>query len=247
VIKLDAGVSWQGYLSVDNSSNSSVIATGRHGPSGQIASYTGGGANTQTAVAHSSADGWMLVANRRAAGTGSIPVLSKYPIGGSPTHTAGGAGQNNQTSQAGGRVVFGQINGSDFFKGRLAVAAIWTTDLSDANLESLVTSFTRANWLSLSPAGLWDELDAFSTDHTGNGASQTSLVGTTDDADDPSGWGSWGAGGGPTTHNASATIGATSSVSATGDNGEALPDTFVRVSGAWVAVDRVTRVGGAWV
>jgi len=193
VIKLDAGVVWQAYLSNDNALNSSLVAMGRQGSSGNLASYTGGGANTQAAIPHSSADGWMLVATRRAAGNGQIPRLSKYPIGGSPTHTDAGGVQDNNASQS--RVVFGQINNSDFFKGRLAVAAEWNTPLTDSQINSLVTTFTRANWLSLSPAGLWDELDAFATDHTGNGAARTSLVGTADDADDPAGWTGWAAAG----------------------------------------------------
>lgn len=195
LIKLDSGVSWQAFLGNEAPVTGSEIAMGRHN-SGVIATYSQGGIGASTGVAIDSTDGWVLIATTRAAGTGVIPTHHKYPIGGSATHTAATGARDNQASQVGGKIVFGQIDGSDFFKGRLAVAAEWTTALSDANIESLVTNLTRAHWLSLSPVGLWDELDAFNTDHTGGGASRTSLVGTTDDADDPAGWGSWAAAGG---------------------------------------------------
>jgi hypothetical protein len=96
------------------------------------------------------------------------------------------------SSQAGGTVRFGEIDGADFFKGRMAACALWKSALSQANKESLQT-LTRANWLSLSPDGLWDATDQFATDQTGNGATRTTLVGTTSDADDPAGWASWAA------------------------------------------------------
>lgn len=189
VVKLDAGVSWQSYLSNEDASTSRV-AFGRHS-SGELTAVGGGGAQYFiNALSHSNADGWMLIAITKAAGT-TAPKMHKYPIGGSPTHQTALASGGNGVTQAGGNVRFGEIDGSDFFKGRLAVAAEFTTALSDADIESLVTTFTRANWLALGAVGLWDEIDAFTTDHTGNGASRTSLVGTTDDADDPTGWAGW--------------------------------------------------------
>jgi hypothetical protein len=129
----------------------------------------------------------MLIAISKADGT-ATPRAHKYPIGGSPTHTNGGGTLGDLSAAE--SIVFGEIDGADYFDGWLACCAIWDSVLSDSNIESLVTTFTRANWLSLSPQFLVDELDAFQTDYAGT-STRTSITGTTDDADDPTGWASW--------------------------------------------------------
>lgn len=189
LIKSDAGVTWQGLLGNEHATNGSEVATGRHS-AGTFSAFAGGGSNIQQGPAYSSADGWVLLVARRPAGSLQTIRFTKYPIGGSPAHSNSASGMDNPVTQAGGKIVFGQIDGADFFKGRCAVLAEWASQLSDVNVESLVTTLTRANWLSLSPTALWDELDAFATDWAGT-SSRTSLVGTTDDADDPTGWASW--------------------------------------------------------
>jgi hypothetical protein len=191
VIKLDAGVSWQSYLGNDHATTGSDLAMSRWS-TGEIGMVRGGGAGgASKAITHSSSDGWMLIAVTKASGT-TTPTFHKYPIGGSPTHTAGDSTLATFSTQA--TVVFGQIDGADFFKGRLFACAEFATALSNADIESLVTTFTRTNWLAKGAVGLWDENDAFATDHTGNGASRTLLTGTTDDADDPADAAGWAAG-----------------------------------------------------
>lgn len=222
VAKFDTGVAWQGMLGNETAATGSEMAIGRHGGTGNLAVFAGGGVNTQNAVAVSSSDGWCLYAVTKAAGT-VLPRMHKHPIGGAATRANAGGNVADGATQAGGKIVFGQIDGSDPFDGWLAVAAEFATALSDANVTSLATTLTRANWLSKGAVGLWDELDAFATDHTGGGASRTSLVGTTDDADDPTGWASWAPAVDPT------------------------DDVYVRVADDWLATDRVSRVGGEWV
>jgi hypothetical protein len=220
VIELDTGVTWQSFLGLDHTTDGSEIAMGRHGGSGLIASYAGGGGNTQTAVAISSADGWMLIAARRAAGIASISTHTKYPFGGAATHTAvsGGIGDPRATVRA----VFGNVDNADFFDGRMFCSAIFPTVLSNGDVESLVTTFTRANWDAKGAMFLVDSLDSFATDHSGNGATRTTLTGTSSSVDDPPGADGW----------------------ATAEPGG---DGFVLVDGLWVETDRVARVGGEWV
>lgn len=193
IFKSDAGVSWQSYLGCNVAGGASELAQQRHS-SGNFSACAGGGANIQQGPAFSSTDGWCLLVMGRSAGTGQTIRFTKYPIGGSPAHSNSAGVMDNPVSLAGGTIRFGEIDGADFAKGRLATVAIWGSNLSDANRESLVTTMTRANWLSLSPLFLADELDAFNTDYAGTSDGVT-LTGTTDDADDPTGWASWAAAG----------------------------------------------------
>lgn len=201
ILKYDAGVAWQSLAGL-NAANS-YIATARHnGSGGKIAGYGGGGSQySYSSVPVSSADGWALNLVRKLAGS-NAPVSTLYPIGGSPTHLVQSMNGGTLGDPAGAQtsVHFGEVNGSDPFKGHLAVFGAVAAYMSTANVESLVTTMTRANWVSLF-AGVWDADDSFATDRTGNGATRTSLVGTTvDAADNPAGWSLWsgGGGGGPT-------------------------------------------------
>lgn len=189
VVKFNAGVSWQGLLNLE-SSGTHRVGTERHGTGGDFATITGGGANTkQSGLSISSSDGWMLLAAARAAGNNKLARFTKYPIGGTASHAdAPSPGQDNQA--ASNTIIFGNTENADFFAGRCAAVAVWDTALNDAQMESLVTTFTRANWLSLSPHFLADELDAFATDYAGT-STRSALTDTSDDADDPTGWASW--------------------------------------------------------
>lgn len=191
ILKLDTGVTWQGMLGTSITATGSEIGIERHGTGGDFASITGGGAGTmQSGLAISSADGWMLLAASRPSGSNQIVRYTKYPIGGSPSHSNSNAtGHDNSAAQDG--IYFGHTDGVDDFDGWLACAGIWTTNLNDAQMESLASTMTRANWQSTSPAFLVDELDAFSSDYAGT-STRTTLTGTTDDADDPTGWETWG-------------------------------------------------------
>jgi hypothetical protein len=187
VLKFDTGVTWQGLVNLeDGATHRSGME--RHGTGGDFATITGGGANTQqSGLSISSSDGWMLLAAARASGNNTVR-FTKYPIGGSPSHATSGGNQDNQSPVA--DIVFGNVLGSDDFDGWLACVAIWDTNLNDADMESLASDLTRPNWLSKSPDMLVDELDAFATDYAGT-STRTTLDGTTDDADDPTGWAQW--------------------------------------------------------
>lgn len=195
VVEFNAGVSWQSLLSLDIAATGSEIAIGRSGSSGQIAAFRGGGAGgIADAISVSSSDNWALIAASKATAGTTTVRLHKGVVGGAWTHTDGETLANVSAQES---IRFGAIDSSDFFAGKCAVIAKWNTGLSDANLESLLTSFTRTDWLALSPAGLWDGYDQFATDRTGGGATRTAIVGTTVETGDvPTGWASWDGGGG---------------------------------------------------
>jgi hypothetical protein len=93
-------------------------------------------------------------------------------------------------------VEFGSFNNgafSSFWKGRLAVAAIFNSALSDVALESIETTPATTTVYALAPQGLWEFTQAaVSTavvDLMGNGSDETIRSGTTVvGGDDPSGW-----------------------------------------------------------
>jgi hypothetical protein len=132
------------------------------------------------------ADDWSLVAVSKAAGT-NTPTFTHYPLGGSPTHSAGSGTLANAAASI--QILFGNIEGADDFAGWVAAIGIWNSALSDANRASLGSTLTLANWQSLSPAFLVDERDAFATDYAGT--STLAIDTSADDADDPPGWASW--------------------------------------------------------
>jgi hypothetical protein len=197
ILKVDAGVTWASFCSQDSSANASILASGRQGTNGTFAMYSGGGVNTKEDSALA-LNGWVGLAASRPAGAGQTIRFMNYPIGGSPTFSnSASPHMDNAATQAGGKTVFGEIDNADFFKGRLADNALWSTNLNDSQMQSLVDTMTLANWLSLSPAALWDERDAFNLDQTPNGKNRTLLTGTSDDADNPTGWASWAAAASP--------------------------------------------------
>jgi hypothetical protein len=130
-----------------------------------------------------------MLAISKASGT-VAPDFTVYPIGGSPTNAAGSAAVANIDPND--SIVFGNMDGADFFNGFVAALALWDVALSQADRESLASTMTRANWLSLTPKFLVDELDVFQTDYAGT-STRSAISGTTDSADDPTGWENWAA------------------------------------------------------
>lgn len=192
IVKFDAAVAWQGLVNLEQTPATHRVGIERYNTGGDLAAMTGGGANTQpSGLLISSTDGWMVLSAARAAGNVTVR-FTKHPIAGaSPTQSTSGATQDNPL--AANEILFGNTAGADWFKGRLAAVAIWDTNLSDAQMLSLGSSLSRANWLSLTPKFLVDEMDAFATDYAGT-STRTGLVDTTDDADDPAGWANWAGG-----------------------------------------------------
>lgn len=122
-----------------------------------------------------------------------------------------------------------QIGRDEFFnktQGRWATLAIYGSVLDVVDIEAALDARSTQALFDLNPAALLDFNQAATSDPildlTGNGADQASLTGTTVVTDDdPPGW----------------TFGLA----------VATDDVFVRVGGAWVASDRVTRSGGTWI
>jgi hypothetical protein len=83
-----------------------------------------------------------------------------------------------------------KVGGDDDFANiYLAAFAYWNgVTLSQAQIEGINTAKTTQSILDLSPTAAYDDSDAFATDLTAGTADRSSIVGTTDSADDPSGW-----------------------------------------------------------
>lgn len=154
-----------------------------------------GGTGTFSTTTTTSSDNWCLHVATKTAGN-TTPKYHRYKFDTTTWVTAESfsANQANPTAPgaSGGIEIGGDTHGAgDWCSARIAVVAYWNSVLSDANILTLISTFTRANWLSLTPTGLWDATDQFATDQTGNGANRTSITGTTSSADDPTGWASW--------------------------------------------------------
>lgn len=130
------------------------------------------------------------------AGPASTPVFHRKERGaGSWTHQNGsGALTGNATAIT--QISFGSmLNGSfsSWKDMRLAVAAIWTSALSNGTIETIETTPATQTIYDLAPTSLWEFNQASVatdvTDLMGNGANETIIAGTTVVAgDDPPGW-----------------------------------------------------------
>lgn len=132
------------------------------------------------------ADGWALQVVTKAAGTVTPKsYLYKYTAAGWTRSTATVTLANISTPVS--LVVGDNSSGSITAPGNILLVGVWDSELSQANIDTLITG-TQA-WVDLAP----DELFRFDTTGTitsltGTGA-ETSRVGTTLDAGDaPSGW-----------------------------------------------------------
>lgn len=152
-----------------------------------------------SSISNTSSTGWALDAVTKATGTTSPRIHQirtsggVWDVAGTAQHLDNTVGTiADRTAQTGGTFQIGVIDSSDFFNGRMAVTAYKAnaTPLTDSEIESLVTTFTRANWLSLGMTFLVDANDAFATDYAG-ATTQSVATALTSDADDPPGWASW--------------------------------------------------------
>lgn len=125
------------------------------------------------------ADGWVLVAATKAAGT-VAPRFHKYVFSSRVhSHEAGVATAGDKNG--GTNVWIGQSAAASFFwSGEIAALGIWNAVLTDSQIEALAVGLTP--WLAVPPTGLW-LLDQGSTgqlvnDLTGRGANESSKSGT---------------------------------------------------------------------
>lgn len=99
---------------------------------------------------------WLLTVVSKASGT-VAPRWHQYRFAeGVWRHANDGSTIGNPASQASGTVRFGEKADLDDFKGDLAICAMWSVALSDANIESLssVTAL-KTGWASFSAIGEW--------------------------------------------------------------------------------------------
>jgi hypothetical protein len=124
---------------------------------------------------------WCLVAVTKTSGT-TTPKFHKYVYNTATwTHQdAAGTMTNGAAPGAGGSIVLGAFQASNFFEGQMAAAAVWTTALADADLEGIVGSFSSWTGFSTPPVAAWrlDGAVASGVQDTIGAADETSVTGT---------------------------------------------------------------------
>lgn len=174
---------WHSFIEIENS-GTLVCGLGRS-DAGLLYAYVNG---TQDDVPFTDSDGWALVAHTKTAGS-TTPILHKIIIGGAATHTAvpfttGAPASVGNTLRLGGN--------DDFSHSRRAVSAlIRGVALSNAELEGIATAKTTQSIADLCNATtdyLYDDSNGFTTNLLDPGRGDLTKTGTTDNADDPSGW-----------------------------------------------------------
>jgi len=218
------------FIAFQNGTTSLLSCLADRG-SGGLTCYTDGPTSDSTLTGVTAGD-WQILADTKAAGSNGVRFHRKVLGSGSWTHDTGGTAIGNNATVC-DRIELGSfLNGgfSSYKDMRLAVAAAFATELSDANIESIQTTPSTQKLVDLGAVAVWD-LNQASTATAVNdlvgSSDQVAITGTSVvTGDDPPGW----------------TFGATG-----GGGGGGSQDIFVRVSGAWVAVNQQTRVSGAWV
>lgn len=106
---------------------------------------------------------WYLLAATRSA---SASRFHLFPLGGAWTHTAAASAFGTPSSTSGGYISFGEANDVDDLNCLLAVAGIWNSALSDAQIEALATNSKTEDWTghAVAPSGVWDFNQATATD-----------------------------------------------------------------------------------
>jgi hypothetical protein len=147
-------------------------------------------------VPWTTADGWCLVAATKIPGP-TPSRLHKIPLGGTPVHGNGATNQDNgQTLASTARWEFGRGEYGDWVTDKIAVAGVWNTALTDAQIEQLAANLRTSDWWSVSgdiPLALWEFNQTLVAtpivDLMSRGADETYRNNTTiDGADPPSTW-----------------------------------------------------------
>jgi hypothetical protein len=143
--------------------------------------YDTSSGNFQSLFGASTAENWTVIAATKADGT-STPRGHKYVFGTgvwSHVNAAGTLVDAGSGPGAGGVLLLSGGGTSVVLSGRLAVVGVWTSALSDGEIERLNRSLQA--WRDLLPAALWRLDQAAVTplvDLTGGGANETAIVGT---------------------------------------------------------------------
>jgi hypothetical protein len=182
---LQADSSWMSFIEKENSAAGIHAALGRHS-NNSIYCTDGAATSENSAQTITSADNWAVYCWTKATGS-VLPVLIKCVIGGSVASVNGGTLIGNFSDSSGGNMRLG--GNDDFANIRLGVAAAFQgISLSTANVQSIADTKTTAAINALGATWLVDDSDAFATDLTAGTVDRTAISGTTNDADNPSGW-----------------------------------------------------------
>jgi hypothetical protein len=135
---------------------------------------------------------WSIVGISKPAGTGDVTARMHANILGSGVwdHSDATVGLGGHPTDAWTQTQIGRRGtGTNFKNFRIAVAAVFSSELSDANYESIGSAKTTQSLANLSPLALWEfnQASVVTTveDLIGT-ADETSKSGTTAAADDPS-------------------------------------------------------------
>lgn len=170
------------------------LVIGGGGSSDQVGYQANSGGTYLSGISYTTSDGWMVVAVTKATGS-NTPRAHKVVLGGSASHGGTGSAVSDQGTNAlaGGFAIVGGTTSFGWFVGRIAVAGVVNSVLSDADIESLAVSLS--NWKTLFTGGvsaLWrfDQATATTSDDlTGNGCHLDNVNNTTVvNGDDPPGF-----------------------------------------------------------
>lgn len=152
--------------------------------------------NGSAAITFSSTTTWNIVAVTKTSGTTTPRFHLKDIATGAWTHSDGGATCTNASAGgSGGFIDIGEAADTDDLNARVALAGLWTTALSDVQVEALVTNKNTSDWTghAVAPTAVWQLNQAAVTtsvnDLTANAVNQSARNGTSVvTGDDPSGW-----------------------------------------------------------
>ena len=187
LIERDTNADFQGILAGYDSSN-----VFRHGMmllssgAGNYLAFANASTSSENTIAVIPADGWVLIAASHPGGTGTGRVHARKLASGSWQHFEGGTSIAIATTGASGTLRVGQAaDNGFFFPGKIAVAGVWSVELSDLEVEALFTGLETAAWPDVQPSAL-EFLADFNQSNVGtsipdlsdNGRNQSAITGT---------------------------------------------------------------------
>jgi hypothetical protein len=147
--------------------------------------FTSNGSQTvKPSIGGALTDGvWSLVAFTKS-GPGGPRRFHILELGGSWQHISGDLGGSATTpvSTTGGFIGFGFFASNDDLNALMAIAGIWNTALTDAQVEALGANLTSSDWSAheITPSGAWNFDQTTNTDNvpdlTGNHATITGTI-----------------------------------------------------------------------
>jgi hypothetical protein len=173
---------WQSLVEVTDAAAAPRMSLGRRN-SGEL--YMANSFSLESEGPAVAADGWSIYCVTKATGTVN-PTSHVAPIGGARTSSTFGTTLPNGAG-TGVRIHIG--GPGDFANIYVAAAAVWNgVVLTTGQIDGILSAKTTQSILDLSPTWAADDSDAFATDLTSGTSDRTAITGTTDSADDPSGW-----------------------------------------------------------